>query len=199
MKPLLQSVLFLLTILSLMSCENGYRQVDGQWSYVTIDEGHGRRVQPLEVDPETFEILSQRAFAKDKDQVFYQGLVLPGVDAPSYRLLPSGIFTADKDRIYFLHLPIGQADPATFEEIGYPYAKDKNFIYCGSIPIAPNQGQRLKVVRRSKGYSIATLESFLRDNEPIAHLDTTGVTTVAYGYGEIRINGDRYVDFRKLE
>lgn len=193
-------IVLLLIVFTFQSCDRGYQEIDGQWFYVTIDEGHGRREKPLTVDAATFQVLSNSDFAKDKDRVFLRGRVLEGVDAASFRLFPSGFYAMDRQKAYFVTLEVPDADIATFTEIKFPYAKDKNFIYCGNIPITPNRGQEVKVRRGSQGYTITSLESFIRDNEDFSFLVETGIDAVGYGFdGQARIGEERYEGYRKVE
>jgi len=59
-------------------CSTGYQQVDGKWAYVTINTGAGRSVNYIEgADQETFEVLAEDIYAKDKNRVYYWSNPIP--------------------------------------------------------------------------------------------------------------------------
>lgn len=59
--------------LLLCGCQAGYLKENGNWVYVTYDEAVGRRVVNLNADNDTFSILKNKKYAKDKNVVFYEG------------------------------------------------------------------------------------------------------------------------------
>lgn len=185
--------------ISLAACDAGYQLENGQWAFVTVDEGHGRRVNPLAVDSASFEILPNREYAKDKDQVFYRGHAIEGVDAKSYRLIPRSFYALDDHAVFLIHQKVIGADPETFTVLRFPYAKDKNYFYNGILPIAPNTGQRAKVTRSSMGYSVTSLSAFIADDSSFHYLDTLDIDQVTHGRGSIKIGEEVFVDYKKVE
>lgn len=87
---------FVVSFLFLSGCSTGYRKDGNAVYYEYWNEGSGSHKDKLDADPETFEVLKDDSYAKDKKRVFYNGDVIKGADA------------------------------ATFEALNEWYAKDKN-------------------------------------------------------------------------
>lgn len=189
----------LVLILLCPGCDTGYQQTFGGWSYVTIDEGHGRREYPLAVDMATFEVLDHEDYAKDKDQVFYRGKALTDVDASTFELLKGGRYARDKNQVFLFTHPVPHADIATFEELKFPYARDAKTIYCGSVPMQVQAVDEFEVRESSSSYGIIIKEEFIRQNPEYAYLDTLPMHSVVYGYGSGRTKTERFEGFKRVE
>ena len=75
LKQLLNCALFILTIIFVTGCDfrnPGYEKADNKWTYVSYDEGAGKRIISLQVDESTFEIMNDKEYAKDKSKVFFR-------------------------------------------------------------------------------------------------------------------------------
>ncbi len=88
-------------------------------------------------DPETFEAL-QRGWTKDKNNVYFDGIIINELDATSFTLLGDNKFLKDKNSIYLENiqgdiskwiLKVETSDPPTFVALGELYGKDKNNAY----------------------------------------------------------------------
>jgi hypothetical protein len=170
-------------ILILSGCNTGYRKVDGKWSYVTWDEGNGYRTKPLGADDSTFKVLSNGEYAKDKDNVFYQGRPIVGADADSFVLLKGGPYANDKNRVYLLDTIIVEADPTSFKQIEYPYARDKKSIYCGTLRMNVKNAEEFEVIQAGHGYIMATKDSFIERTKEYSYLKDQPVEDVIYAFG----------------
>jgi hypothetical protein len=95
----------------------------------------------LETDPSMFLIpTGDPSFAKDSENVFFDGAIIIGADPRSFRVLGSqyefGGYAKDARSAYYEEsgssgtvAPIPRVDLATFANVGYGYARDKNHVY----------------------------------------------------------------------
>jgi hypothetical protein len=186
-----------------------YRKIDGKWSYVTWDEGHGYHTYPLGADEATFEVLENgkyakdknkvyyqryplpgadpstftiiskgEDYAKDKNKVFYQGTVIPGADPNTYHLLKGTHYAKDKDQVYIYSSPIISADPQTFTAIKFPYARDKNNIYCGTLKLDVQNIAEFEVIEPAKYLYVTDKNDFVERNKEFSYLRDYPIDTV---------------------
>jgi hypothetical protein len=105
--------------------------------HITCRFGHdGKHVFYLnrivpEADPNTFEFLGDKFWAKGRSKVFCHDTIVPGADPTTAKLV--GSFLKDANHIFFF--PAGfkkleGMDPATFEVFRSNYYRDKARIYC---------------------------------------------------------------------
>ncbi|MFZ1750283.1 MAG: DKNYY domain-containing protein, partial [Saprospiraceae bacterium] len=69
------SIFIILCILYFVKgCQTGYVNNNDVWSWVTIDESHGKRLHWIEgIDQNSFEVLKNKNFALDQHQVYFKG------------------------------------------------------------------------------------------------------------------------------
>jgi hypothetical protein len=170
-------------VLIFSGCNTGYRKVDGKWSYVTWDEGHGYRTNPLGADDATFKVLDNKEYAKDKKTVYYKGDSIGGADSGTFVLLKSGPYGKDKNHVYLLDTVIVNADPNSFIDIEYPYAKDEKSIYCGTLPMNVKNIEEFEVIQPGKGYVMSDKDSFIERNKEYSYLKDYPVNGVIYTLG----------------
>ena len=86
-------------------------------------------------DLKTFEILSDEDYAKDKNNVYYHGEKLNGIDSKNFTIMKSGneIFTKDKNGVYYQNEKLDGMDSKSFEILKENYFKDKNGLYDRSL------------------------------------------------------------------
>lgn len=186
----------------LLSCNTGYKKVDGEWSYVTWDEGHGRRVHPLTVDDATFSVFKKnKAYAKDKNHVFYQGKVIPDADPSSYNLLKKEFFAKDKNHVFLFYYKIEGANPETFMELKFPYGKDDKTVFCGTIPMNVHNIDEFKVVRSSKSYATIAKDIFIESNAPdFNFLDTLQTDMIVHSWdATAKTNAQSFEDYKEVK
>jgi hypothetical protein len=104
---------------------------DSQHYYV------GEKTYPI-ADPNTFEVLSF-GYAKDSQQSYYLGNVIPGVDLATFELVAPdhpknwarefARYAKDAKRIYYHDKVVEGADPETFTGLDERTFKDKNHRY----------------------------------------------------------------------
>ena len=129
---------------------SGYTKVDGKWCYVHANAAVGREVREIEADSDTFEVLSDREYAKDKNHVFRYGRPLKGIDGASYRLLSSSHWAVDRNGVYYEDHRVPGADPITFEAIGRTYGRDRSAVYCGTLKMDGVDPKKFKELSASQ-------------------------------------------------
>jgi hypothetical protein len=199
-------LLFLLPMIFLFSCKEGYQKKSGQWVWMTYGESFKKNIVWLEpVDHKSFKVLRDKKFAKDKEKVFISGRPIPGADPASFEVIDSKYgYAKDRNHVFIDVEKVIFADPATFEYLGFPYGKDKNRVFCGTLPmdVPKRDVSAFRVVNYDKlmsGMKSTTLlPYFIEFNPEYAWLDTLGIEWVVYGgWGEGEANGRRYKGFKE--
>jgi len=131
----LQFAVTLLCLLSIGCGTTGFTKVDGEWVYVSWNAGSGTSVHKLNADNDTFAVLEERDYAKDKYRVFYKWEEFPGADPASFQVLERACFAKDKKNVYVMTYPIPGAESASFKVIRGPYSRDAVRVYCGTVPM----------------------------------------------------------------
>ncbi|MGB1217655.1 MAG: DKNYY domain-containing protein, partial [Saprospiraceae bacterium] len=100
---------------------NSYNKNWGKWSFQSYSPMNGiRATTEMDVDNKTFEVLSNRNFAKDKNHVYYRGNIIEGADGASLELAENDYsikYGRDKNHLYFNREKIENADPTTFSRV----------------------------------------------------------------------------------
>lgn len=131
-------VLLLPITILLTACTTGYNRHNGQWVWTTHDEYNGRRDIPIAgIDNGSFKILANESFGADKNAVYYEGRKIKHANPESFTTLTQNAFGYAKDsrRVFLDTEVILKADPETFEVLEFPYSKDKNDVYNGTLPM----------------------------------------------------------------
>ena len=131
-------ILLLPITLLLAACTTGYNRHNGQWVWTTQDEYNGRRDIPIAgIDNPSFKILANESFGADKNAVYYEGRKIKHAHPESFTTLTQNAFGYAKDsrRVFLDTEVILKADPETFEVLEFPYSKDKNDVYNGTLPM----------------------------------------------------------------
>ena len=116
-----------------------FKQNGSYYYYYHIGDGFnpGEEREITLADPATFRILS-RTTAIDKDHVYIQGKMLPGVDVATFSEISKNsdysyeIFSKDKNKVFLDLESIQDADPNTFSIVPYTnanYQKDKTHVF----------------------------------------------------------------------
>ena len=183
------------------SCETGYVKRGHNWVWVTNDENFGSRDHWIEgIDLESFRVLRQnKCFAVDKNSAYFNGRKISNATPDGFIPLTDNAYGYAKDnyRVFFDNEVILKADPKTFEILEFPYSRDKNDIYNGTIPMNLDQKDvsEFKVINDDKWMkgtkSTMLLSEFLKfspEYEWINDLDieVKWVVTGPYGKGETK-------------
>lgn len=193
-------LLYLLFVILLFSgCNTGYRKVEGRWSYVTWDEAHGYTTKPLGADEATFNVLGNKQYAKDKNNVYYQGRPIDKADASTFVMIKGGPYSKDKNHVYLLDTIVINADPNTFTVINYPYARDKKGVYCGTVPVNVINIGEFEVIQPCKGYLWHQKDDFIRINPEYSYLKDYPVGGFIYCFGgKAKTKTEYFEGFKKI-
>ena len=145
-------------VLSGCGSKSGYRKVNGRWAWVGWNMGVGRYEIPLKADNDSFVILADPKYAKDRSHVFYEARVIEDADPGSFVLLPTVVgqagqlYAKDRYRVYLKGYSIIGADPASFALIDPPYARDSVRVYCGTVPMEGSDPASFQILRNTGGW-----------------------------------------------
>jgi len=137
----------------------------------------------LGADEETFKVLNNREYAKDKNNAYYEGRIIAGADGGTFDLLKGGPYAKDKNHVYLLDTIVINADPNSFTRIEYPYAKDKKGIYCGTLPMNVDNIEEFEVIQSGHGYISEDKDFFIKANQEYSYLKDFPVDGVIYSFG----------------
>ena len=145
MKIFIIITLVLIVIFFISSCETGYVKRGHNWAWVTNDENFGSRDHWIQgVDNESFKVCKQnKNFGTDRHSAYFQGRKIN--HATSYGFVPltnnAYGYAKDKKRVFLDTEVILKADPLSFEVLEFPYSRDKNDVYNGTIPMNLSQSE----------------------------------------------------------
>lgn len=180
---------------------SAYKNEDGEWVWVSYDEAVGKRIAKLELlDHRSFETLSNRRYGKDKERVFYLGRAIEEADPNTFEVLSKDGYSRDDRHVFLDRMKVILADPQTFEVLSFPYAKDKERVYCGTIPLNL-QGDEIAEFEVKRSWFSASsmktemlLSSFISQNPAYSWLDTLGMENVIVGEGKRGETKDKIFD-----
>lgn len=199
MKIFIIITLALLVIFLISSCETGYVKRGYNWVWVTNDENFGSRDHWIEgIDPESFKVLKQnKCFAMDKYSAYFKGRKISHATPEGFVPLTDNEYGYSKDnyRVFFDNEVVLKADPETFEVLEFPYSRDKNDMYNGTVPmnLDKNDVVAFKVINNDKlmkgTKSTMLLSEFLKFNPEYQWIENVGfdvkwVVTGPWGTGE---------------
>ncbi len=177
----------ILLMLILVSCNPGYQKEDGKWVWISYDEAVGKRVSQVDKhDYETFEVLNNENYAKDKNSVFHIRSKIEKADPNTFEIIEKG-YSKDKNYVFLDSEIVINANPQTFQLLEFPYSKDDAHIFCGTVPLnlkneeieefqVTNEDELMSNVKSS-----TLLSSFIKRNPEYKWLDTLGIKGVILG------------------
>lgn len=183
------------------SCETGYVKRGHNWVWVTQDEYFGKRDHWIQgIDNESFKVCKQnKNFGTDRNSAYFQGRKVIHATPDGFVPLTDDAYGYAKDnyRVFFDNDVILKADPKTFEVLEFPYSRDKNDIYNGTLPMNLDKSDvgEFKVINDDKlmkgTKSTMLLSEFLKfspEYEWINNLDieVKWVVTGPWGTGETK-------------
>lgn len=187
MKYLKPYLIIVIIFILLISCNSGYNKQNGKWVWISYDEGVGKRVNEIDKhDFETFEILEDKNYARDKNSVFYIGRIIKNADPKSFEVLNNG-YSKDFINVYLDTEKVIFADPKTFEQLRFPYSKDKNNVFCGTLPLEISKNEVSKFIvtnvdeQMSNSKSTISVSHFIELNPNYKWLDTLNINSVIVG------------------
>lgn len=132
----IRKILLLFVFVGLLAaCDAGFQEIDGKYVYVDANESQGRVEHPIpDADPNSFEVLNTKGYARDKLHVYFQYQLLEGADPNTFEAI-SDLYGKDTSQVYYRGKPIQGADPASFSLINLQWGRDRNDIYIQDRPI----------------------------------------------------------------
>lgn len=180
--------LFIITITFMTSCQSGYKKENGKWVWISYDEAVGKRSTEIEfADFETFKILENKNYAVDKRNVYYMTRLIKNANPKTFTILTDNGYTKDDQKVFLEWTEIIFADPQTFEILSFPYSKDKDDVFCGTLPLklSGEETVEFKVTNDDKLMSemrSTILKShFVEQNLDYKWLDTLDVDAIIVG------------------
>lgn len=211
MKIVLCIILGLFITFFISSCNTGYQKENGQWVWKTHDEHFGRRSHWIDgIDNQSFKVIKENTnFAVDKHSAYFKGKKIKNASPLGFTTLTKTEYGYAKDHNYvFLDREvILMADPETFVVLEFPYSKDKNDVYCGTIPMKLNRNEveEFRVInddKLMKGMKSTTLLSeFLKFNPEyrwIEDLDIEVEWVITGDWGTGETSTKKYQGFEEV-
>lgn len=107
----------------------GYEVKDGLVYYTDWNEARGtRKVVISDADAETFEVLRDGEYARDRNYVFYHKKKIPGADPESFKPL-EGLYAIDKFKGYYAGDSIIGSSSNEFKILEGGYSSDYKDVY----------------------------------------------------------------------
>jgi hypothetical protein len=161
--------------------------------------------RPVTADPESFEAVPPRLdatkgaleYAKDADTVFVGALTRPYVlkdcDPDTFSILSSdGKYACDSSHVYYCGIPLGDADPTTFQILQPPYSKDSKHAFAGAVAVPVQDVASFDVVIPGDS-EFPLIQGYQKLNER-EHVTRTGIwgwarDNAAYYYADTKVSG----------
>ncbi len=125
----------------------GYHEIDGEWVWVFRSARAGSEVTKLDADHDSFVVLDNNRYAKDKHRVFLESATIDGADPSTFQLLDANCYAKDKSHVYLRKYRIPDADPDSFRVLAGPYSRDACRVYCGNVPMDMADVDAFEVVK----------------------------------------------------
>jgi len=125
----MRKILEIFLCIFLASCSYGYKLKNSQvyWTYSNESVGNAERLLDG-VDAKSLQTFGFKAYAKDKNHAYYEGVVIDGADANTFRPIDNN-YAVDNKKAYISAVEIKGADGGTFSLIEGDWSKDKSEIY----------------------------------------------------------------------
>ncbi len=199
-------VLILLTFFLLTSCQEGYKKENGEWVWISYDEAVGRRITKVEsADIETFKILENKNYAVDKNAVYYMTRQIKNANPKTFSILTNNGYSKDDKKVFLDWDEVVNANPKTFQLLKFPYSKDNNHVFCGTLPLQlpKDEINEFKVTNEnelmSDGRTSILLSHFIDRNPDFDWLDTLGIDGVIVNtFATGQTNKRKFKGFREI-
>jgi len=194
----LRLLTLIIVTIFLTSCGEGYEKVDNEWAWVLRSEA-GKHVTKLNADEATFEILSDKKYAKDKESVFWEGVKIDLADPFTFEVISSG-YSKDDKHVFLDNDIVVFANPEKFEILEWPFSKDDRYIFNGNIPLTSKNIEEF-VITKSTGKKTASTKSFFIEwNKDFKWLDTINVNGIIISDdSEGHTREEKFKGVRKIE
>ena len=190
----------------LYACNSGYTKQDGKWVWISYDEAVGKRINEIdEHDFDTFEILDNEKYAKDKNKVFFIGRTIKGANPESFQILGNG-YSKDANHVFLDAEIVVLADPNSFERLEFPYSKDNNHVFCGTIPLEIDKNEVNEFIVTNENHQMSASKStlsvqyFIQANSNYKWLDTVNVDRIIVGeWGTGQTHNRKFKGFKEVK
>ena len=195
-----QISLFLLVLLILTSCSEGFYQDDNDtwhWKYYHGGDMEYRYIELDSIDHSQFKKLSQN-FGTDGQHVLFRFSIIPDADARTFKELGNG-YSRDNKSVYYETQKIIFAKPNSFKILGWPYSKDNQHVYCGTLPldIPTDEVNSFVVNQTSAMVNASSYDFFLRSNPEYEYLDSN--YRIVYGGGKGESKNFKFRGYKKVK
>jgi len=174
------TVIFL-SLFLMTSCQEGYKKENDKWVWISYDEAVGKRVTKVEsADLKTFKVLKNKNYAVDKNYVYYKTQKIKNANPKTFSVLTDNGYSKDDKKVFLDCYEIVNANPKTFECLCFPYSKDDNDVFCGTLPLQLSKDEinEFRVTNMSTAISIILLSHFIEQNPDFSWLDTLSIDGV---------------------
>ena len=197
----------ILLIFILVSCDSGYQKENGKWVWISYDEAVGKRITQIdEHDIESFKVLKNSNYARDKNSVFYIGRIIKDANPENFETINKDGYSKDRKYVFLDEEKIVHANPKSFKLLEFPYSKDENHIFCGTIPIdlKSEEINEFKVTNEdelmSGMKSSILLSHFIETNPEYKWLDTLGVHgVIIFQFATGETSNRKFKGFKELK
>ena len=212
MKIIILLTLVFLVIFFFSSCETGYSKKGHNWVWVTNDENFGSRDHWIEgIDAESFKVTKEnKYFGTDRHSAYFQGRKIKHATSDGFVPLSDDAYgyAKDKNRVFLDTEVILKADPNTFELLEFPYSRDKNDVYNGTLPmnLDKSEVEAFRVTNEDKlmagTKSTMLLSELIKFSPEYAWIDSMGldvtwIVTGSWGTGETL--GKKFKGYKALK
>ena len=90
------------------------------------------------------------------------------------------------------------ADPKSFKLLKFPYSRDNNHIFCGTLPMKVIDIEHFKVTKSSSTIGMQPSEVFIKENPDYSYIDTSKYKYVIYGIGQAETRTEKFKDYKKI-
>ena len=120
------------------SCNSGYEFQDEQvyYRFWSFELGGWNEKLIEQADIKTFSELKSEnnLYGKDKTNVYYSNLIIPGADPKTFKPLEKG-FALDAKRVYYYNDSIANSRPENFNVIDHEYCKNNKNVFYKTFPL----------------------------------------------------------------
>ncbi|MCC6462930.1 MAG: DKNYY domain-containing protein [Saprospiraceae bacterium] len=203
-------LLFALLLLGVLfsSCSTGYQKEGSTWVWVEYNENVGKKVTWIpEADGASFRVLRDKNYAADQQRVYLKGKVIPEADPASFEVLHKLGYARDKNRVFLDRERVLFADPGSFQVLDFPYARDAQRVFCGTLPIPDIEPAEVADFRATNTDALmAHMKStvlgshFIELYPEFQWLDSLGVSSVIVGdWGTGETPTKKFKGFKRIE
>jgi hypothetical protein len=144
-----KAILFILFSICLSACASGYQPSGGGYVFVSWNESAGKvEVPVVGADRATFEIFDQNGYAKDAQQVYFEGRTVEGAQAATFEAV-SKLYGKDAAGVYYQGRVLPGAEPGSFKVINLQWGQDAGDVYFQDRPLEACDPETFELLKDS--------------------------------------------------